>query len=283
MQLYPKEGEVWRYGTSSYYTIGDVNKTNIVLLYNDKQNNTTYPLLSFTSRNWTKVEDAPDNLPEKWALKITKENSNDIYNFIHKSCKSFDGYLASWDPRNRGESFYFHFPQHSPKCYACSDIDKKYTEITFEQFEKHVLKKQIKTIKTFPEEGCCQTLDKDLVNYLNIRPYQDRDRKGQILRSSEGISWNNTGWYYVNHISNCTRKEYKLEELEHFFKKEIKQESLNKLETIKKKENYEHTKNNKSIKICRANLQISQGFRKGGIGIKGSGIKISIGNRHCYN
>ena len=29
MQLYPKEGEVWRYGTSSYYTIGDVNKTNI--------------------------------------------------------------------------------------------------------------------------------------------------------------------------------------------------------------------------------------------------------------
>lgn len=274
MQLYPKEGEKWRYGESSYYTIGDVNKTNIVLLYNNKQNNTIYPLVSFTSRNWTKVEDASDSLPEKWYIVTTEENLQVICNwydetFKHSTDRTIGNYYTS-----EGKSWMY-FANMQEEC-------KGLKEITFEQFEKHVLKKEIKTIKTFPEEGCCKTLDKDLVYYLNHRPYQERDRKGQILRSSEGISWNNTGWYYVNHISNCTRKEYKFEELEHFFKKKKEQKNVE-LKTIKKEENYEHTKNNKSIKICRSNLQISQGFRKGGIGIKGSGIKISIGNRHCYN
>lgn len=71
-------------------------------------------------------------LPEKWCIKLTKENVD---------------VLGKWrsagplkNKRYAKEGWYLHTPKHGANGYNESSKDPDYTEITFEQFKQHVLK-----------------------------------------------------------------------------------------------------------------------------------------------
>lgn len=74
-------------------------------------------------------------LPEKWALKVDKDfdiewlNKNSTYTNNYKP--------ASWWTNQ-----YMHFPHHNPSSHFNDLVVNGYTEITFEQFKKHVLKEE---------------------------------------------------------------------------------------------------------------------------------------------
>jgi len=224
-------------------------------------------------------------IPEKWCIKITNDNAKELSQFLKEKCHEYIGYVESWDPQS-AINYYMVYPQIEKHSYSYREILPRYNciEITTEFFKKHILKKNnINKLKEFPNEGCCETLRDDIIEFLNKRQSQDKTMIGTVMSSSTGISWSKIGWYFVRNVKSCIRKEYKIEELEHFFKKENKEELINKLTTTKKEENYECTSKNKSIKICRPDFKVSKGLRKRGIGIKSAGVKILIGNRHCNN
>lgn len=90
-------------------------------------------------------------LPEKWFIKTTEE-SNDIvcdwYDKI-KNCKtnrSIGNYYCGDDYRVQGYMYWLDLKIH---------MIKHYTEITFEQFKKYVLKENMETIKRkiTPQQG----------------------------------------------------------------------------------------------------------------------------------
>ena len=276
--MIPTKGEIWAYGDTEY-EIGDIKYNGKINIRKHKEKHITwmsYDIKHFSSAPWKKISDN-NIIPEKWVIKW--ENSAQasiINNYLDKNVK-----LQGW--RYTKEDIHPHCHVDYKNNYYGKEekFPSNLTLITFNQFKEQILKENNNKLKQFPSEGCCETLSKELINYLNKREKQEYDKKGLLRSSSKGISWNYMGWYYVQDIKSCTRKEYRIEELEHFFKKENKEELIT---TNKKEENYEHTKNNnKSIKICRPNIQISQGLRKRGFGIKSTGIKISIGNRHCNN
>ena len=294
MNNIPKEGEIWTYGDREKennnklkefpsegccesYEIGDIKCKGIINIRKYKEKHITwipYEIKHFSSALWKKISDAPNNIiPEKWVIKWENNaQASIINNYLDKNVK-----LQGW--RYTKEDIHSHCHVDYKNNYYGKEekFPSNLTLITFNQFKEQILKENNNKLKEFPSEGCCESIDIDFEKYLRNIHGSSRYSNSGIRK---GISWGPGGWGFVSNINSCTRKQYKIEELEHFFKKENKKESI----TINKKENYEHTKtNNKSIKICRPNIQISQGLRKRGFGIKSTGIKISIGNRHCNN
>jgi len=70
------------------------------------------------------------NLPEKWCI---KPNSESQLTKIWEYCASQNG-----DARN--SEYYYHFPEFKRMCTCASSPLKGFTEITFKQFERWVLK-----------------------------------------------------------------------------------------------------------------------------------------------
>lgn len=70
-------------------------------------------------------------LPEKWCVKGDKQEVID-YSNIHGKIK----------PYKLNKNYYHHYPSCGEGCTTSDKIEKGYTEITFEQFKKYVLKEE---------------------------------------------------------------------------------------------------------------------------------------------
>lgn len=93
-------------------------------------------------------------LPEKWCILVTSENKDKIQKFYIDHISEYERCDISW---KIVLSYYFHYPQ---KLFGCHSNYKnaipEYTQITFEEFERLVLKKDskkytIEDVKTNPE------------------------------------------------------------------------------------------------------------------------------------
>lgn len=81
-------------------------------------------ILKYLEDNW--------KLPEKWCIKITEDNRKKVQDWFESNTNISNSYGFS-------ECMYYHFPEYRSH-YASSGIAKGYTEITFDQLLKHVVK-----------------------------------------------------------------------------------------------------------------------------------------------
>lgn len=116
-------------------------------------------------------------LPEKWCIKLTEENVETLGKW------RTDGILK--DPRYVKEGFYLHTPMSGRKGYNEPSKHPDYTEITFEQFKQHVLKKS-PVLETPKEENYVGRTIKALVNH----PESTNVKKGEIIKIKEINDYN---------------------------------------------------------------------------------------------
>jgi hypothetical protein len=80
-------------------------------------------------------------LPERWAVKITEENRNILYNWAKSQPKYSDYWNEHWTRARYCLSKHFNDNSY---CYCATFFFVKhpeYIEITFDEFQKYVLKK----------------------------------------------------------------------------------------------------------------------------------------------
>jgi hypothetical protein len=90
---------------------------------------------------------SPFDLPDKWCIKTDVTNKDSLTKFLHERHEEWQGYTTFWYVSAGGG--YFHYPQpYNTPSHTELKPAPGYTEITSEQFIKHVLthtdKKQIK-------------------------------------------------------------------------------------------------------------------------------------------
>ena len=93
-------------------------------------------------------------LPEKWCLKITKENLD--------FCKSLENNELKFHKNYPYSIGGYYSPIPNKDCNGFINIPKNYTEITFEQFKKYVLKEEIveeKVIEPLPQFKVIETIE----------------------------------------------------------------------------------------------------------------------------
>ena len=93
-------------------------------------------------------------LPEKWCLKITKENLD--------FCKSLENNELKFHKNYSYSIGGYYSPIPNKDCNGFINIPKNYTEITFEQFKKYVLKEEIveeKVIEPLPQFKIIETIE----------------------------------------------------------------------------------------------------------------------------
>jgi hypothetical protein len=95
-------------------------------------------------------------LHEKWCIKVTDDNSKVIYNWLNANQQNNTFY----DNRQGNRNLYIHFPKYDSLSHQSSTIIKGYTEISFKQFERYILKKEENMDNRFPFK---------LLNYDAIR------------------------------------------------------------------------------------------------------------------
>lgn len=93
-------------------------------------------------------------LPKKWCLKITKENLD--------FCKSLENNELKFHKNYTYSIGAYYSPIPNKDCNGFINIPKNYTEITFEQFKKYVLKEEIveeKVIEPLPQFKVIETIE----------------------------------------------------------------------------------------------------------------------------
>lgn len=105
----------------------------------------------FSFGEWCKMNGhavpEPDELPEKWCIKVTSQNQETLGNW------RTDGPLVN----SCQQDLYLHTPMMGKKGYCQREIEPGFKEITFEQFKKWVLKEEQQVVfGLFPNHGFCQ-------------------------------------------------------------------------------------------------------------------------------
>ena len=93
-------------------------------------------------------------LPEKWCLKITKENLD--------FCKSLENNELKFHKNYPYSIGGYYSPIPNKDCNGFINIPENYTEITFEQFKKYVLKEEIveeKVIEPLPQFKVIESIE----------------------------------------------------------------------------------------------------------------------------
>ena len=145
-------------------------------------------------------------LPEKWCIKL---DNIEVVNYCNKYGKC--------PPYELADTLYAHFPSFDNICTTSKEVKKDYTEITFEQFKKYVLKQE----EPLFEVG---------TQFRHRRNNSLDYTISSINNNQVEVSWNN----------NKSSTFYSLTDTTHFFKNKI---------WIKKEPEYKYTpeycKNNK--------------------------------------
>lgn len=116
---------------NQYYIVNFINQIDEVMQ------------LGYTEDNLELVSDE-FVLPEKWCIKPTETSAEVIFAYFSSINHLYKGYDTSWII---SPSSYFVFPQKSIGCWGYSEKPDDYTEITFDQFKKYVLKDTVETIE----------------------------------------------------------------------------------------------------------------------------------------
>ena len=97
-----------------------------------KYGNTHYNRILYFEGKWAKiVEEKSFTLPEKWCIKT---DIQEVVDYCNKYGKI--------PPYSKSVKIYAHFPSPDGYCTTFYEIKNGYTEITLEQFKKHVLKQE---------------------------------------------------------------------------------------------------------------------------------------------
>lgn len=152
-------------------------------------------------------------LPKKWFVKHNKIIG-----------KWFDNKLSTYCYENSNFN-YLYYPAHNDS-HIFDTVLEDYTEITFEQFKKYVLKESVEKPKqqltVFPSEGFCKADSVELRSYLKNKfpncTQKNWNKKHTIT------AWNSTGYWWCEEKSG--KPEYSLEQLKPFFNIEIPKESI---------------------------------------------------------
>ena len=162
----------------------------------------TYPNLNTRFKPSTKeaydaqfvVKEPEFVLPKKWCLKITKENLD--------FCKSLENNELKFHKNYQYSIGGYYSPIPNKGCNGFINIPKNYTEITFEQFKKYVLKdeKETVTIKTtfetkskFINNNTVETSEGSIFKVGDlVTPFENSSpNKGKKFKIT-GFRWNNS-------------------------------------------------------------------------------------------
>lgn len=86
-----------------------------------------------------------EKLPEKWCILVDELNQDILSDYYRENIEKYIGCSSLWSP---GLGGYFHYPQIVSGCHTCminTIKANKYKEITINEFQKFVLKSNIKT------------------------------------------------------------------------------------------------------------------------------------------
>lgn len=149
-----------------------ITKRQFTILYNTNYGSYNDAITDGTDRfiytdklGWAEIISKPEEvettkvdtfvLPEKWCVKVTDKKLFDSY--IHTKLISEKSYKKTWYTANHQ---YFHSPLFKRFDYFMHSsrvIENGYTEITFDQFKKYVLKENVET-KPIIEDTSVYTL-----------------------------------------------------------------------------------------------------------------------------
>jgi hypothetical protein len=172
--------------------------------------------------NWTEDTFV---LPEKWKLKVSR--LEDIEEYLINKYGKVDKWILENEIEglilysNSGQNFRY------PKYISYLDVED-YTEITFEQFQKYVLKKEVYTIEDLANGKCMLNTtggtNEEIKKVLNAAYPNTKSLYG----IGSKYYWTNRMYYWNNNdIGNKTLPEQSIQE---FLKqiKQIKQEKMEK-------------------------------------------------------
>jgi hypothetical protein len=155
------------------------------------------PVTEITLEQWDNIVNKKDEfvLPEKWCVERNSDNYLILNNYFNSKFKKkladADGYLVS--PNYSGSS---------PKEWA---KPTDYTEITFEEFKKYVLKQDyIYTIEDLKNGKCAVINDgtiEELDKVLSTAEGKPCNRV-YIIRNTSKYYWNQDGYFWGNQREN---------------------------------------------------------------------------------
>jgi len=87
-----------------------------------------------------------EELPEKWCVKISYKNLTELNRYLHNNKEKYIGYKSKWDVLEIDGYFMSENKERYGNYHSCNSIEKGYTEITFDQFKKWVLKEEENTV-----------------------------------------------------------------------------------------------------------------------------------------
>lgn len=120
------ENSIWMVSSSSSYKEYSIEELNKFL-----------PVPAYLKQYPLTPEEC--HFPKKWSIRIDKDNCVLIENFLKDHSKEYDGHNASWKP-TKAIGRMFVYPQEVKGSYVLwTSKSPDYTEITTEQFKKHVL------------------------------------------------------------------------------------------------------------------------------------------------
>jgi len=137
-------------GTTTYYFKTKINQN---WWFSSTTTLPTVPLLDF-------IEKEEYKLPEKWCIKRNKENSEIVNDYFNKKLNTKAPYNFTSDKK-------YVYSDITESIDYCSSKPKDYTEITFEQFKKHVLNNT-------------KTIDKEIIGYKVPFDISNGWKKGDV-------------------------------------------------------------------------------------------------------
>ena len=146
----------WQGNTWSYYGFDGTNICwhNV----NSFKNNPTL----LTLEEWDSIVNLKEEfvLPEKWCIRPTKEQENTVFAYFKSKNSNFVD-------ENASSYMWYYSPERGYHAFlnGKSTAYEGYTEITFEQFKRHVLKQEMYTIEQIKEK-------KIVVKFNSIEEYK---------------------------------------------------------------------------------------------------------------
>jgi len=159
-------------GTTTYYFKTKINQN---WWFSSTTTLPTVPLLDF-------IEKEEYKLPEKWCIKRNKENSEIVNDYFNKKLNTKAPYNFTSDKK-------YVYSDITESIDCCSSKPKDYTEITFEQFKKHVLNNT-------------KTIDKEIIGYKAPKDlFNGKVKEGHLFvyrHNSYGVDYYSAAGTYLD-------------------------------------------------------------------------------------
>ncbi len=173
-----KKGEYYQIGCidGNQYKLKDGNHCGYVFTPDSQFKGIGFELMP---EGFTPTKELTE-LPEKWMVKVTQENATILGEFYGKHC--YDRYKIIVPNEYVGKYLSSHnlasgnsmFSKDPGSNYTSTTVLPKYMEISFEQFEKWILKKDsLKIEDKLPTNWYFKVTDENYKKFKDIRPLSD--------------------------------------------------------------------------------------------------------------